>query len=477
MELLQTKLAIIQKGGDQSPLVQTLRRQLAVPPIQSPDPGTGAVLPPPHLDGHHDLHSGPPGGMLSGSRDGAEIPSHEIPGSDQGHPLETSGEPQSGSHLGSPPQALPQLCLDTGGNQHEGPFSDHQPPCTTAPGNAGQTPQGEGKGTQGQESPDHPLNLDLTDQTQRWELAHLLSTLPLTNADSDCFRNAAFQAWIWATLCDDNATNGHWGPQHHLLHRSLCASGSQMTLTEMPWMQPFLAQWGDTERQGDVTEFTQLLISAMLVTGPHHAWQRRSLTAAGETKIEDSSPGGAPLALYFPEAVTPTDHVLLMELFATWCREQDMFTALTSVPQLLCVHIGRFRQTNSFIIKQFAEVRFWQGTSVPVFSSDAGLEVQWVRTQALAAIAHLGGPRSGHYRAAVRLVQPDTMNQWMIFDDLGSSLVCWKPPRWFCDNVVLVWLGNLEGTQAPVLQCPGQTPARDDLDAAHRMLQMIPQIR
>lgn len=216
----------------------------------------------------------------------------------------------------------------------------------------------------------------------------------------------------------------------------------------------------------------------MIVGSAQMAWQRRSLTVTGETKIEDTSPGGAPIALYLPAAVMPTDHVLMMEMVSAWFREQDMTTALTSVPTLLCVRISRFHQTNGNIAKQIAEVRFWQGMAVPVFCNPEGLQVTWPRMQPLAAIAHLGGPRSGHYRAAIRIVCPGSMCQWMILDDLGPPELTWKPPLWFCDNVVLVWLGHIDLTQAPTItDVLEPNPNQLRQQEMERLTKMIPTIR
>ena len=91
---------------------------------------------------------------------------------------------------------------------------------------------------------------------------------------------------------------------------------------------------------------------------------------------------------------------------------------------------------------------------MPIFTKTT-LACEWINYVPVAGIAHLGEDGTGHYRAILK-IQPTvdatgTPAAWLLTEDGQKPQPAWKPPSWFSENLMMVWLIRTDCMHLPML--------------------------
>ena len=75
---------------------------------------------------------------------------------------------------------------------------------------------------------------------------------------------------------------------------------------------------------------------------------------------------------------------------------------------------------------------------IPQFTGD-DIQVEHHEFVPIAALAHLGKPGAGHYRAALKCLDSSTPTEWLLSDDDLRVVPALSLPGWFETQVMMVW--------------------------------------
>ena len=131
-------------------------------------------------------------------------------------------------------------------------------------------------------------------------------------------------------------------------------------------------------------------------------WERR-VEEMGSVCTHDHGDAYMPITLSLPasHAILPEQQYNLSSLVWSWMQEHGMIAALTQAPQCLCLHLDRFYQVDGEVHKSQCMIDMEAGCTMPVFTNTS-LQREMVEYVLVAAAAHLGSDKGGHYRAALK---------------------------------------------------------------------------
>ena len=136
-----------------------------------------------------------------------------------------------------------------------------------------------------------------------------------------------------------------------------------------------------------------------------------------------------------PEPIQPLCH-----LVENWRTESGMLTAFSHLPSMICIHLDRLRPLAGTVHGQklMPRVLIDAEFKIPSFSGD-GIQVEYHEFVPTAALAHLGLPGAGHYRAALKCLADPTSTEWLLSDDDTRCISAPKLPGWFETQVMMIW--------------------------------------
>ena len=281
----------------------------------------------------------------------------------------------------------------------------------------------------------------------------------MQNPANHCYVNSSMIALVWACIHRQHFTFDDWGVLQGGLKAMLqCGPAPFLVLALRPF-QDHLAAW-DGSRQHDAAEFTTFLMSKMDQAAVYSMWERRFARDTGVVKRHAHALGALLLHLrVMPEPIHSLSH-----LVENWHTESGMITAFSHLPSMICLHLDRLRPLagNPHGQKLVSKVLLDTVFRIPHFTGD-GIQIDFFDYVPIAAIAHLGQPGSGHYRAALKSLDPSTPTEWLLSDDDVSAVPVLGLPGWFETQVMMVWaLRKQDLCQSSVhFETPREVPAID----------------
>ena len=135
-----------------------------------------------------------------------------------------------------------------------------------------------------------------------------------------------------------------------------------------------------------------------------------------------------------PEPVHPLD-----QLVENRHTESGMITAFSHLPSLICIQLDRLRPVAGTIHGQklMSRVLIDAVFRIPKFTGD-DTRTEHHKFVPIAALAHLGRPGAGHYRAALKCLDASTPTEWLLSDDDISVVPALSLPGWFETQVMMV---------------------------------------
>lgn len=146
--------------------------------------------------------------------------------------------------------------------------------------------------------------------------------------------------------------------------------------------------------------------------------------------------GAVPLHL----RVMPDPQHSVFHLIENWEHDSGMIAAFTHLPPLLILHLDRLKPMAGLTYGQklTSKVHLDSKFQVPQFRGD-GIPTLHHDYVIVAAVAHLGQPGAGHYRAALRRGKGTSTSEWLLSDDGCRPTPVKKLPGWFESQVCLAW--------------------------------------
>ena len=145
---------------------------------------------------------------------------------------------------------------------------------------------------------------------------------------------------------------------------------------------------------------------------------------------------------------------------------------------MVCLHIDRLIQTSSGHLRKIhTKIRFDMPLDLPILTANTLCD--HVSYLPIAALAHQGDTRQGHYQALLKaqtVIEAHCVPQWLHCDDCRCPRRCDQPPLGFEDTVTLLWLARQDVVELHTLATPHMpqvTPADDD-SATLAMLNAAP---
>eukprot|EP00435_Cladocopium_sp_Y103_P053612 s584_g17.t1 len=186
-----------------------------------------------------------------------------------------------------------------------------------------------------------------------------------------------------------------------------------------------------------------------------------------ELSLHDRHDGFLPLTLQLDPAAVHDYGIRLADMIRSWHGELGMQAALTSSPELVCVHIDRMLLTPLGTLQKLrTPVTFCWAIELPVFDSASDTQWTWVPYQMVAAFSHSGDVTGGHYQALLRTdcraaTPDDQEGLWLHCDDHRPPQRCWNVPPGFHEGVTCIWLCHCDVLalhRMPSIAHPGTAP-------------------
>ena len=173
--------------------------------------------------------------------------------------------------------------------------------------------------------------------------------------------------------------------------------------------------------------------------------------------VHDNSDAFMPITLHMDPELINSDIVRLSDLVRSWYNELGMCAALTTDQDLVCLQVDRFvMQPDGRVCKYNAVIGYHFSVDIPHFTH--GIEVDWIPYQVVAASAHLGDERGGHYQSILSVAPEALPHQqpagWLHCDDHRAPRACWTPPKDFDRAVTLFWLCKCDGLMLHDMRFP-----------------------
>eukprot|EP00435_Cladocopium_sp_Y103_P042273 s1590_g11.t1 len=299
--------------------------------------------------------------------------------------------------------------------------------------------------------------------------------------DQVCYANSSFLAMLWSFTSRSTFSLSDWGERAVLFEGLINRSQTQpLSLAHEPWFIALLIAWPENEGvgQSDSAEFTHQLLNWVSAPNLSFAWEKRVLQG-GKICIEDRGSPFLPLTIQLEPTLDSDGVIPLSALLRHWHEEWGMSQGLKSPTELLCIHIDRFlMDASGNITKNVTPISVQGGPRIPVFSGD-DLTCTWQVYHVLAATAHLGDTRQGHYQtllAASHAHDTDDPVLWIHFDDNRHGETCWTAPEEFFSQVTLLWLCRddcLEIHQKAGMASIAETVTAPAPDASSAMLALL----
>ena len=282
-------------------------------------------------------------------------------------------------------------------------------------------------------------------QTDHFDLRGRMLNLALDNAGTMCYANSAILCFLWSCLSRKSFQRADWGTLSAEFHQLLISAGTGLIKLDeqlQQWFHELIASWTDPNEQADSAEFTHFLLTKVGTTVVSNAWAR--IVMMGEKLItHDFGHVFQPITLQLDPAMLTHEDVSLDNLIRLWSNELGMTSGLTTPKDLLVFHLDRFVQTPQGQLRKLrTAVRFCWAVHVPIMQTSG--QCTWEPYQVIAAFAHLGDSRRGHYQAILRtfpdmhdLAAPTT---WLFCDDRQIPTRCWTFPPMFEEGVTCFWL-------------------------------------
>lgn len=279
----------------------------------------------------------------------------------------------------------------------------------------------------------------------------------MLNPGDLCYANSAFLCFLWALLSRANFRVTDWGTPRALFQSLLTQSGPQtFNLAQQPWFQAMLLDWEDREGQADSAEFTGRLIHWVAPACYNTCWHRR--VSQGENRpplLHDVGDRFMPLTVQIEPMYIHNGAVSLRDLLRCWHSELGMCAGFLTQSDLQCIHIDRFVQTpQGGLRKLHIPVHFdWQ-VDIPVFKAE-DIDCRWEPYQVVAAFAHFGTARHGHYQALLRAhhePMADPNKTWLHCDDGRAPTPCQDIPDGFSEGVTCLWLCHTDAMAIHTIQ-------------------------
>ena len=418
---------------------------------------------------HRDEHGGELG---SGLPCPTAIGGHDTMEADSQH------EGRSGVWTSEVPMRLQHL--GSHGDKPEGSHADTELPGHTAD----QVPQLEN--TEGPRQGQEEMNSSPSrswDQFTRGKLIDVVAHAKMANPNNWCFANSALTAFLWCTLSLRDFDPSFWGGHCNTLFDFLMSlEVSTGDLSSETWFQDVLRCWGRLEEisdagsisQHDAAEFISSWLHQLGTQPLDMRWERR-MTDAAATHLIDESTATLPIFLQFSEVLTHIPRCTLTDLFKVWHEADGMVAALTHPSQAVCAHIDRCTQTAQILARCSTIIDPDAECVIPMFSHD-DLRCEELEYSCVAMQSHLGTDRAGHYRTAIRIRPTVTRSTlpcaWLLCDDWAAPTPVWELPRWFLQNVTIMWLVRGDCHQLPEYADSVQLSAQPN--AVDAMLALLP---
>ena len=412
------------------------------------------------------------GGNVQEPRPGVMLQVASDPPGHPHMPLETAALPEGGSGVGAFEPALPQQRLDP-------PWDNAQAACPAPMRTGGLHPAGtwpadQEREGQRQDQADEPSIQDNVTPSLA-VLLHVMSHLRLRNDSNWCYVNSTIFCVLWTLMsmqCDSASLRERF---EDLIQFLPCHNLQLVALSELPWFDQILQAWEafqGTQRgmQQDTSEYAAAVLCWLRAPAVNMTWERR-VEEMGSVCTHDHGDAYMPITLSLPasHAILPEQQYNLSSLVWRWMQEHGMIAALTQAPQCLCLHLDRFYQVDGEVHKSQCMIDMEAGCTMPVFTKTS-LQREMVEYVLVAAAAHLGSDKGGHYRAALKTCPAVQLTgqpmHWLITNDDVEATPTWKMPDWFCHNTTVLWLLRADSVHLHAYQAlPAQDPVQ--IDAAH----------
>lgn len=155
--------------------------------------------------------------------------------------------------------------------------------------------------------------------------------------------------------------------------------------------------------------------------------------------------------------VMPDTVQFLHQLIENWHTESGMITAYSHLPSLVCIHLDRLRPLagNVHGQKLMSRVNLDTVIRLPRFTGD-DTQIEFQEYIPIAALAHMGCPGAGHFRAALKCFDVTAATKWLLCDDDTHAISTPSLPGWFETQVTMVW--TLRKKELCSLQVDFETP-------------------
>lgn len=306
------------------------------------------------------------------------------------------------------------------------------------------------------------------------DLIHWMQRVSFTNTTNQCYFNAALAAWVWSHLCLKEWRPFFLGDSSNKLLSELCDLPATFDWGTSTWLEPLLRRFGLLGSQQDAAEFTQMLMGFTSATHLTQLWEKRSVDSG--IMVQEQFNHMDLIRLNFPDDPFAADQDLtLNDLFDHWAQDTPPRSALTTQPGLMCIHLSRFTSLeDQSLFRIHKTVQAMLGVQVPYFVDSHTLDRDWQGMEVVAMISHLGeDASSGHYRAALRCRHDCQDHMWLLLDDNKPPEMMQNLPRWFQQQVTIMWLCSPRLLHLPLSKKEPTTPANDlelpELPAAWRL--------
>eukprot|EP00435_Cladocopium_sp_Y103_P068199 s396_g31.t1 len=403
--------------------------------------------------------------------------------------LETPDPPQGGKGDRLAPDAGSKLSMDLAWNSSQATQLSAEQPGGLHPALDGRaTEQGQRQGEGQAEA------FSLETAPELTILMHVLSHLRLQNRANWCFANSTMYCVMWALMtvqCEPPFLGERFAEMIQFLP---CHNLQLVALDSLGWFQQILQTWGPFQgsqqgRQHDTSEFTAAVLTWLQAPAINMTWEKR-LDENETIRAFDKGGQHVPLVISFPDthAHLMDFEFTLSDLLRRWMQADGMRTALLQAPQLLCVHLDRFFQTDSGeICKSVCQVNMDTSCELPVFTGP-GMRCESVSYELIASSAHLGEPEAGHFRSILK-IRPMVGSDcnpvsWILTEDNIAAVPMWKAPDWFRACATTFWLVRSDCFRLHVyMPLPAADVTRDEMEptaadtdshASHEMPHAVP---
>ena len=289
-------------------------------------------------------------------------------------------------------------------------------------------------------------------QPSQLDLCRALGELELENEANHCYANCAIETFMWGCLSRRNFSLQDWGRLSRELSTLLLHQDADpIYLAHCSWFQTLIADWPERMGQADSSEFTHRLLRHADMTCCSNYWERRVQTGENLT-IHDHGHAHMPLTLQFPDFAIQSGHIHLQALLRHWSHDMGMRAALTTAPEMICLHVDRLAQQDTGQLRKLdTTIGYHWVIDVPVFTH--GTDLRHEHYQTVAVYSHLGRHTGGHYQAMLRVEAQNLPGSpavgWLSCDDGRPPVPLWAPTRQFEQGVTCLWLCRIDVMDLP----------------------------